>query len=580
MHRLKTYLCLALALCLLFGAVGCNPKTTQSVSSEPTASVLDDTSSEDTTAEPEDLEEPVADPDEEPEELEDPLLEDTDIPLGLYSSAEFTLKNGSEPIQKDFLGFNGIYHAYTFRSDSYDRAHTERSAKAELDAVQKSGISIARTHYDYTSAWDEHEKKWDFESKNMQALYRWCLELKERDIEVHLNYWYAYRELFDKYLAPDHTNKTSGYIYAEGTKVKAFYVEGDREKTIDNFAVFIEESIKQLRAKGCTNVTYLSLSTEPGFSYYENENDTAEEIAELYAKDFLSYSNAVHRKLTTSGLRKNLTIVGPNEGAMTTPNGYMSKAVARLDTEGAVDLYSSHSYYKTTDLINDSYYYWNEDIKLKLDGLSAGKDRFIFDEYGVLDNGYTDADDWRREKGTYGTQIALQQVASLNNGIRGSYIWTLMDQQWPDSITNNNDFFLDGVHQWGLLPNYQIDNIPYPGFYAFQLMANYIGVSGAKVYACDYTNAADTGLYATMVTLPDGNVGVAVVNANFTAASVKVNFEKAIGKTLYRHQFDPEKVYRSADAEIIPASAKISNCKTSFIDVIPGFGITVYTSVK
>ncbi len=579
MLRLKKYICLMLALCLLFGAVGCNSKTTQSINSEPTASVLDDTSSEETTADPENSEEPTTDPDEEPEYLPDTELDDTNIPLGLYSSAEFTLKNASAPIQKDFLGFNAIYHAYTFRSDKYDRVHTERSAKAELDAVEKSGISVARTQYSYDWAWDERANKWDFESQNMQALYRWCLELKERGIQVHLNYWYAYRELFDQYLAADYTNQTADYVYQAGTKVKAFYVEGDREKTIDNFAVFIEESIKQLRAKGCTNVTYLSLSTEPGFAYFGQEKD-ADRVAELYAKDFLSYSNAVHHKLTASGLRKNLTIVGPNEGAMTTPNGYMAKAVCRLDTEGAVDLYSSHSYYKTTDIINDSYYYWDEDIKLKLDGLKAGKDRFIFDEYGVLDNGYTDADNWRREKATYGTQIAIQQVATLNNGLRGSYLWTLMDQQWPNNITNNNDFFADGVHQWGLLPNYQIDNIPYPGFYAFQLMANYIGVAGAEVYACDYANAADTGLYATMVKLPDGNVGIAVVNANYAAASVKVNFEKALGKTLYRHQFDPEKVYRSADAEIIPATAKISNCKSSFIDVIPGFGIAVYTSAK
>lgn len=574
MSRIKNVCCLVLALCMIGGITGCKAKnktrTTTGPSKVQTASVEPEENP--TASEPDTAKEPVF--------LEEPPAEVPEEPPGLYSSAEFLLKNGSTPIQKNFLGFNGIYHAYTFCEDSYGRVHTERSARAELDAVKNSGISIARTYYDHTWAWDAHSQKWDFDGAKMQSLYRWCLELKNRGIQVHLNYWYAYRDLFDQYRTADHANKKEGFVWAEGKKVKPFYVAGDREKTMENFADFIQESLAQLRAKGCTNVTYLSLATEPGFTYYETEKISAEEVAKLYAKDFLSYSNAVHRKLESSGLRKSLTIVGPNEGAMTTPNGYLSKAVSELDTEGAIDLYSSHSYYKTTAVTNDSYYYWNQDIQLKLSGLKGGKDRFIFDEYGVLDDAYTTADDWRREKGAYGTQIALQQIASLNNGIKGSYIWTLMDQQWPDSITTNNDFFADGVHQWGLLPNYQVNNIPYPGFYAFQLMANYVGVSGAEVYACDYTNAEDSGLYAAMVKLPNGEVSIAVVNANFTEAAVKFSFEKAIGKTLYRRQFNPEKVYRTASAACIPPSAKISNCATNFVDVVPALGVTVYTSVK
>ena len=610
MQRLKNLLCVILSLFILVGLVGCNKKDpTPNVTSSETSQTVSDNQSSDEETIIDDSSEYSDDnysdldnnasfdnvnsdvySDEETsdgaqqntDDYEDIYDEDVNIPLGLYNSAEFTLKNGSTPVQKNFLGFNAIYHAYTFRSDSYDRVHTERSAKAELDAVKKSGISTARTQYDSTFAWDEHNKSWDFKSEEMKALYRWCNELKDRGIEVHLSYWHAFRELFDKYPEADHKNKKEPYVYSTtGTKNKVFYVEGDSEKTFDNFATFINATIENLYANGCTNVKYLSLSTEPGFAYYENEKLSAEETAEIYAKNYLAFSNPVHKKLKENGNRNKVTIVGPMEGARTTPNGYMSKAVAKLDTEGAIDLYSSHSYYTGDDLLGDSYPFFSDDIKLKIDGLKGGKDKYIYDEYGVFHSGYSQGASWRRENGKYGTHIALQQIASLNIGIKGSYMWTLIDQQWPNNITTNTtDYFEDGVHQWGLLPNYQVNNVPYPGFYAFQLMANYIGVSGAEVYGVDYTNAEFTGIYATMVKLPDGNLGIAVANTNYTEAAVKFNFEKAIKKTLYRHQFNPEKVYCSSDADLIPASAKITHCKDQFVDVVPAFGVTVYTSVK
>lgn len=616
MQRLKNLLCVILSLFILVGLVGCNKKdpTPNVTSSETSQTVSDNQSSDDETiiddsSEYSDYnddsfnddysdfdnnssfddissdvysdEETSDDTQQDTDDYVDLGDEDVNFPLGLYSSAEFTLKNASAPVQKDFLGFNAVYHGYTFSPDSYNRVHTDRSAKAELDAVKKSGISIARTYYGSELAWNVHNKSWDFKSEEMKALYRWCNELKDRGIEVHLSYWYAFKELFDKYPEADHKNKKEPYVYkTNGTKNKAFYVEGDSEKTFDNFATFINDSIVNLHANGCTNVKYLSLSTEPGFTYYENEKLSAEETAEIYAKNYLAFSNPVHKKLKESGYRNKITIVGPNEGARTTPNGYLAKAVAELDTEGAIDLYSSHSYYTGDDLNGDSYPYFSDDIKLKLDGLKCGKDKYIYDEYGVFHSGWTQAANWRRENGQYGTHIVLQQIASLNIGIKGSYMWSLVDQQWPNNITTNTDSFVDGVHYCGLLPNYQVNDVPYPGFYAFQLMANYIGVSGAEVYEVDYTNAEFSGVYSTMVKLPDGNVGIAVANTNYTDAAVKFNFEKSIGKTLYRHQFNPAKVYCSSDAELIPASAKITNCKKQFVDVVPAFGVTVYTSVK
>lgn len=570
MTKLKNLLCLILSLVLLISLTACVEQKPQKdnpssdISSTPT-DVDDNLESDDTSS------------DSDENDSEDLFIDDESADNqgpGLYYSAEITLKNGSTPIQKDFLGFNAIYHAYTFRNDNLDRVHNDRSAKAELDAVKKSGISVARTYFDYKSAWDNHKKEWNFESEDMQAFYLWCSELQNRDIQVHLSYWSAFSELFDKYLSFDDTSN----IYKEGSKPDAFYVDGDETKTLDNFATFIDNLLKTFKAKGLNNATYLSLSTEPGFVYRENDKLTADQTAEIAATEFLKYSNAVHNKLKASGMRESVTIVGPNEGAGTTPPGYMAKAVSRMDTLGAVDLYSSHNYNRPGDMLGDGYTFWNEDIKLKLDGIKGGADKYVYDEYGIILRDNNEAMTARKTNPFFGTQLALQQVASLNNGIRGSYLWTLMDQQWPNNTTVNTDGFVDGVHNHGILPNFQINNIPHPGFYAFQLMANFIGQSGAEVYDVDYSKAEYSSVYATMVKLPNGDLGIAVVNANQLAANVKLNFEKSLGVTLYRHEYDPIKVSPTADAEIIPPSAKITNAGKTFCDVVPALGLIVYTT--
>lgn len=576
MNNFKKALCLLLALVLLLCAAGCNSKKNSTGKKKKNSSkgaaseISSEVSSENSTAiDDEDWEDPVDDDDDR--EIEDPEEEEA------FLEANLKLNNASTPLQSSFLGFNAVYHAYTFRSDKYHRQHSERTAQAELDAAKKSGIHIARTYFDSQMLWDAARKKLDYDSDSMQALYSWCGELKKRDIDVLVNYWYAFREIYGEYFGADHANKKNTYL--TGLKPESIYVEGDVPKTIDNFANLMVELVRQLQARGYTNARYLSLSTEPGFTAYEYNGITdPAKLAEIYAKEYLAYANVVNAKLKTAGLRNAVTIMGPNEGATTTNGGYMMKAVYNLDKEGATDLYSSHSYCNNIDILNDNFDYWDEDIKLKLQNFGGGKDKFVFDEYNY---GQGNALTWRRNNPYFGTQIALQQMAVLQNGLKSSFMWTLFDQKWPDSNSNNtSDSWENGVHCWGLLPNYIVDSQPHPGFYAFQLIANYLGQSGSKIYGCNYGSAAGQSIYCVMSETPDGSVGVALVNANADRAAVTVNFEKALGKTLYRHEFDPAVILKNESNNILPVSAKISNCKTGFEDILPAYGVTVYTTQK
>ena len=220
MNHFKKALCLLLALVLLLCAAGCNSKKNntgkkkKNSSKSATAEISSEVSSEDSTAiDDEDWEDPVDDDDDE--EIEDPEEE-------VFLEANLKLNNASTPLQSSFLGFNAVYHAYTFRSDKYHRQHSERTAQAELDAAKKSGIHIARTYVDSQMLWDAARKKLDYDSDSMQALYRWCGELKKRDIDVLVNYWYAFREIYGEYFGADHANKKNTYL--TGLKPESIYV--------------------------------------------------------------------------------------------------------------------------------------------------------------------------------------------------------------------------------------------------------------------------------------------------------------------------------------------------------------------
>ena len=574
MHKKHISLVSFLLALVLFVTAGCNGKKPEQNTSSATVDIQNPSSSDSTASEPENIDVP---PDDAWEVIgSDDGYETPDDSLDMSMlEVSLTNQNASAPIQSDFLGFNAVYHAFTFRDDSnYGRSHTARSAKAELDAAQKSGINIARTVFDANSAWNMTTQSWDWESSDMKALYRWCLELKERGIDVWISYFYAFKELYPQYIS--YEGGTTHY--AQGTKPSYFYVEGDQQKTFDRFSGFIDELVRQLFSHGCTNAKYLGLSTEPGFVFYEYENKTPEQLAQRYAEEFMGYSNAVHRKLTESKLRQNITIIGPNEGASTTPNGYMMKACYNMDREGAIDLYSCHSYNRDSKLEDDSGIFWHEDFGKKLDGFGGGPDQLIIDEGGYTNEGSYDR--IRINNPFFGTNIAMWQVTQLNYGIRSSFIWTLFDQQWPNNDATNNDSFENGVQYCGLLPNFIVSSVPRPAYYAFSTIANYLGVEGSKIYACDYGADEGVGVYMSMSELPDGNISVVVVNACIEKVKVYVNFEKAIGKTLYRHLYNPSDITPDETTHVIPAGAKISKPGTGFTDILPAYGITVYTTVS
>ncbi len=609
-------ICLLLAVSLAFSLCGCitkkNPDNTSSsgVSSEETA---DTNQTEEYEDEPlEDTDDYISDDfDDDYDSFGDDYLDDSysensdwdyeddyaydddyedDYSYSIYPKAELTIKNGSAPVQDNFLGFGAVYHGFGLMKNSLGYDHTERSLNAELDVAEKSGITIARTSFFWNWCWQGSGNNMTYDlsddkenNYSMWAFYSWCREMQDRGIELQLNGTGTHRKLYETYW---HNGKYETNNITEGP----FFCltstgEYDRQATFNKYTDFIVALYKQLNALGIKNAKYFATETEPGFYYWAD--GTEEEYhakAKEVALELLEVNNMLSQKFKDADMRQNIKLVGPNEANNTGNNdeSLLIKYVYELDTEKSYDYYSSHTYITSkSDPFYSSYDGFTTAFTHKLNAVNGDKDKFIIDEFNFkVGSTVAEINDFYDNNEYAGSHIGQMSVALLNMGIKASYIWALFDQQYPEQVGTGGEF-VDGVQICGILPNFQKTTTPSKGYYAFSLINKYMGVSGSKIYGCDYGDYGPMdSVYTAMVEMPDGNISILVVNGNVMAANVTVNLEKALGKTLYKHEYNPIKITPSEEASVIPASAKITNVESTFKDVIPAMGVTVYTTAK
>ena len=575
MNNFIRILSLILALIIAVSSLGaCSKKDTAEVSSNISSKIESEPSSnEETTDESEEapFDEEVWD-DEGGDLYEDLEQEDAeeDFEYTDYMTATLNIYNKT-PVQSDFMGFGGVYHAFPYRKDMYGRQYDEKMAAAEIKRAINSGITMARTHYEIPSAWDEKTKSWDWESDEMKALYRFCLELKKGDVEVLVNHWYCSNFLFVTY--PWRDAVPEGHT---GTGHEAIAVAGDQQKTIENFAVFMSETVKQLKAHGCTNALNISIATEPYATWKEEWADiiSRDELVGRAAKDIADSLNAVSAQLKKDGIRKEVTIMGPNFAGVEGASHYYGhfKKYAKADT---CDLISLHSYCGK-NLIEDNYDLWREVVEEYKTEVNSFEN-FVYDEYNCSPD---PADSIQARHNEYnGLQLALAQICFMNYGMKGSFLWSLLDQQWPDNSATNLDSFRDGVHMCGIAPTFLLSSIVFPPYYSFSLVANALGDKGSKLYRGD--DDTYEGVYAAMSESPDGEISIVVASTNIDETQLTLNFEKSLqGKTFYRHVYEPYNVVCTTEGELINPDLKLTNTTTALKDIIKPFNVVVYTTKK
>ena len=229
------------------------------------------------------------------------------------------LKN---PVQKNFLGLNAVYHGYASIPDKFGHTYSDEWAEIEADRAKELGLKIART-FCHWYAYEPETKSWNWENDDCKGFYKWLTRMQVRGIDVALNSgWWC----------PMDVNKI-GY--------SPFAVENNWEKSVENYAAWVSELVHQLvEVRGYTNIKYLHIFTEPnGFAGIPTKSDQTPLTA------WGDCIIAVDSRLKKDGRRHLVKLVGPNQGG-----GYNMMSEVAEKYGDYVDIFSAHQY-QNSDLL-------------------------------------------------------------------------------------------------------------------------------------------------------------------------------------------------------------------------------------
>lgn len=221
-------------------------------------------------------------------------------------------------VQEDFWGNGAVYHGFAGMPDNAGRVYPEALCRLEAERAAKMKLKIARTFYHWW-AWDAGKQAWNWETAEMQAFYRWLKRMQDGNITVALNVGWN---------CPGDIDSSSW------NGVSPFTVAGNWEKSLQNYANWVSETLHQLvELRGFTNIKILVLFTEPNHGFGKPA------FYQLWAEA----AKAVHEALIRDGRRDQVWLMGANEGSGVTAQ--MLKWVSENETvRDIIDIYSSHTY--------------------------------------------------------------------------------------------------------------------------------------------------------------------------------------------------------------------------------------------
>ena len=175
-----------------------------------------------------------------------------------------------------------------------------------------------------------------------------------------------------------------------------------------------------------------------------------------------------------------------------------------------------------------------------------------------------------------GTVLAEIQSAMINAGVNCNLLWSLFDQMWPFCKWDGFDNFVDGDHRFGIMPNLKRSKAPYPAYYAFTLLAKYLGDHDSRIFRGDVTDS----VCVSCVQGSDGNYCILAVNGGDEAREVNINLSSELGRDFHRHIYDYQKIKPNYKAQIIGIDKTFEKVEKSIVDTLPAYSLAIYTTRK
>ena len=556
-------LVLALALTPLSACNGKESANTKKKKKKKATQKVETTSSE-TISEEEPVDndeiEIIEDPENEPEE---------DI------TTKLEVQNAQQPIINTFRGSSGVVHfAYTFFNILGGAPKmTDAMAKTEFDRMQNAGYKYVRTIFKSSFAFDTKKQTWNWDSTNMNAVYKWARELQKRNMEVGLTTpWNLIEHATGKPSWVGDATYMHGYgqdLFGESVNAGIDFTgmtddEIRLNKTAARVGHWVCEALQAFRQRGINNVTQLYCYTEPDGRY---------------AKEYVTLVSRLHKTMVQRGIRHQYKLIGPNQAEYRDHREHMYDTLEAVlkhikeTGEPIVDILSAHQYPTGNDMVSDSYIAEMDSytpLWMQLKEMYGFKGEFWMDEFNLKLAGTKDGDVETADQDYpwFGTWFAACMCRAMDYGISNTVIWNFSHHYWPGGSV----FYANGLN-----PVINLKQEPYTRFYAYQMITRAFGYEGGKVYKT--IDDPMSGIYAGCAQLKDGNWAVLAVNTNAEDFPISVQFEKSLGKNMYRHLYTPLFEKSLSDAQI-PADKGFKNVKTVLNDVLPAGGVAIYTSVQ
>ncbi len=448
--------------------------------------------------------------------------------VGIFTDATF-VNISDEVLNEDFVGNGENLVPFMLQPGNVKAGYTEELYAVDKNRYRKIKPGLIRFWMQVD--WFEKEKGvYDFDSVEMQAVWRYFELLKEIGTEVQLTHSWKVGEAARSWFS---------FPFEKPEDVR-----NSAPADPEHYAESYSKLVKEIWRRGFTNVFHISFANEPGYHW----DFIAPGDRKAY---YCKVVKAVDEQFRKDGIRDK-TVFWCCESA----ESMEWIAYCRENIPECVDYYTLHCYECTQDRFYD-------EIMKEVNEIGAKP--FLITE--CSEGSAIQKNPWNRSM----TGLIID---SANMGGSGCVMWTIhgiksMSVYSPDSWTMG----LEGTHLWrdmisGGMPGYN--------YYNFGMYTRYLP-NHTKVLK---TEVIGEGMRAATFLAKDGNITI-LIECKKADADRKITVKLPDGKhTFYKHSYVPAKLECTHNAILPPVAATIEADGTfTDTDIPTDYSVLLYTTI-
>lgn len=481
---------------------------------------------------------------------------------GSYSDSIYHRVSYSDtPSVTNHAGTGGILPLFWYLNDSsLENQYTEEQLEFMAKRLKSMNISVVRCQaFQPGYSLNSENKCWSADTEYMKAFYRYADVMKKYGISIIINP-----------TAGITSASQAGEPLPDTDCFKTDYNNDGNITSADVYADWAAWFVKNIVVgKNYENVRYLMYATEPN-------NRVSDDNAAF--NDYIEFIKAADSALKSAGVRNKIKTVGPNvayskllDSDGTVLENTLSWLKNAIEYNELFDIYSAHMYVKCESFEEDEYNYCDEFSNRCTELVKETGKEFWFDEFNTYYRDIYGGSKVSCDMPLRGTQLALSQIALMNKGVSGAFIWSLFDYKWTKLLKSTDSGFEAGYFNFGLDRSILKSNIPYSAYYAFAILGTAVK-AGDIVYP---GTSSESGLYTAKLVHSDKSISYVAVNMSRKIATVSFS---ANGNFI-RYSYDPQEVKPSSEAEYVPIGTEI-NADGKLTDKIGSYQVAVYNEMK